>query len=439
MYSQRYEIPALAPDLVLVNYVRKANRNLIKAYKSAGIRIGVVDTEGGVWESDRQFVDSIDSEALSLVDLYFVWGRAQKEALQKLAGFPAEKIFLTGCQRFDFYQPYLRAAMQFEHQDLKPFVLFTTSFALAYPRFSTVQKESQSMIDCGYSKELVSQKLADETACRAAFVEMLHVVLGKFPNLNFVIRAHPFEDESEYSKIISNHANLKVIRSGVVGNWLNEAGMVCHFNSSIAIESYLLGRPAYALDWMNTRIIREMSPVTLGISYKLNSRSELEKKLTDISNNKDLTGQGLDASAADLLNSWIYMQPHGAAPEIREVIDGYLQKNKFEVDPEKCRQMAFYGSLSKHSLRGWVEGLGRVTFSPGFFEFLRNWILTKNIGKGTRIVKRFDKKMIDKVLRNIERALQTGETIRSEPATNQDAVVFRMISGSYKIKVSGKD
>ncbi|MBY0451714.1 MAG: hypothetical protein K2P92_01680, partial [Bdellovibrionaceae bacterium] len=231
--------------------------------------------------------------------------------------------------------------------------------------------------------------------------------------------------------------NLRVIRSGVVGTWLNEAAMVCHFNSSISIESYLLGKPAFSMDWLNTKIIREMSPVTLGVSYKLNSVSEFEEKIVEVSNHHVLTGKGLDTAAGDLLESWIHMPPQGAAREISEAIETYLQQSTSGPNLEKCRQMALYGSLSPRSLRGWFEGLGRLIFGPRFFEFLRNWVLTKNIGKGTRVVKSFNKKMIDKVLSNIQSAIQSKENLESELATDQDTVIRRLIAGSYKIKAQG--
>src|SRR3979411_3101357 len=46
MYEQGFDVPALQPDLVLLNYTRPNNADLIKAYKRAGILVGILDTEG---------------------------------------------------------------------------------------------------------------------------------------------------------------------------------------------------------------------------------------------------------------------------------------------------------------------------------------------------------------------------------------------------------
>ena len=54
MYQQAFEVAALLPDLVLVNYLRPNNRRLVEAYSKGGILVGVLDTEGGVFNSVEQ-------------------------------------------------------------------------------------------------------------------------------------------------------------------------------------------------------------------------------------------------------------------------------------------------------------------------------------------------------------------------------------------------
>ena len=46
---QDRELPALAPDLVLLNYLRPGNEAVTRALLAAGVRIGLLDTEGAVW------------------------------------------------------------------------------------------------------------------------------------------------------------------------------------------------------------------------------------------------------------------------------------------------------------------------------------------------------------------------------------------------------
>src|SRR5512134_117776 len=48
LYQQGYDLPWLRPDGVVVNYVRENNRELLATYRSLGICVMVMDTEGGV-------------------------------------------------------------------------------------------------------------------------------------------------------------------------------------------------------------------------------------------------------------------------------------------------------------------------------------------------------------------------------------------------------
>ena len=61
MYEQGFDVPALRPDLVLVNYTRPNNADLIKSYKRAGILVGVLDTEGIGGKNPDQFAEMVKS------------------------------------------------------------------------------------------------------------------------------------------------------------------------------------------------------------------------------------------------------------------------------------------------------------------------------------------------------------------------------------------
>src|SRR5258708_825452 len=103
MYEQGFDVPQLRPDLVLLNYTRPNNADLIKSYKRAGILVGVLDTEGIGGKNPDQFAKMVKSVGCTdLVDLYCVWGRAQQAAFERHGTVPAELIHTTGCPRYDF-------------------------------------------------------------------------------------------------------------------------------------------------------------------------------------------------------------------------------------------------------------------------------------------------------------------------------------------------
>src|SRR5262245_63028545 len=55
MYDQVYDVFRLRPDVVLVNYVRANNRDLVRLYRRRGMRVGVLDTEGAGGKSAEEF------------------------------------------------------------------------------------------------------------------------------------------------------------------------------------------------------------------------------------------------------------------------------------------------------------------------------------------------------------------------------------------------
>jgi len=80
MYQQGYDVPLLNLDIVLLNYARSTNRKLIEGYKRMGIKVAVMDTEGGVLSEDgtdspEKWAKSIhDSGMYRYIDKYFFWG-----------------------------------------------------------------------------------------------------------------------------------------------------------------------------------------------------------------------------------------------------------------------------------------------------------------------------------------------------------------------------
>src|SRR6185312_721386 len=112
MYDQGSDVPALRPDLVLLNYTRPNNADLIKAYKRKGILVGVLDTEGIGGKNADQFAEMVKSAGCTdIVDLYCVWGHAQHEAFLKRGTVAADLLHATGCPRYDFCAEPWRGAL----------------------------------------------------------------------------------------------------------------------------------------------------------------------------------------------------------------------------------------------------------------------------------------------------------------------------------------
>ncbi|QPF93876.1 surface carbohydrate biosynthesis protein [Bradyrhizobium commune] len=256
MYEQGFDVPALQPDLVLVNYTRPNNADLIKSYKRAGILVGVLDTEGIGGKNADQFATMVKSAGCpELVDLYCVWGQSQYAAFLRQKTVAEDLLHVTGCPRYDFCAPPWRAALP------KPsvgsgYVLINTNFPTVNPRFSTGSAhEEESMVKAGFSREFARQFIADGGHAHRNALDMAIKLARHFVDVEFVLRPHPFENINSYDAFAAL-PNAKVIQSGTSLEWISGARLLVHQNCSTAIEATMLNVEPLSMEWFNTPALR---------------------------------------------------------------------------------------------------------------------------------------------------------------------------------------
>lgn len=256
MYEQGFDVPALQPDLVLLNYTRPNNADLIKHYKRAGILVGVLDTEGIGGNNADQFAALVKSAGCTdLVDLYCVWGHAQRDAFLKHGTVPAHILHATGCPRYDFCAGPWRAALS------KPsvgadYVLINTNFPSVNPRFSNgPADEQEAMVNAGFTREYANQVVIEARHAYLSTLEMSMKLARHFPDVHFVLRPHPFENIKSYDAL-ADYPNFEVRQEGTSIEWINGARLLIHQNCSTAIEATMLNVEPLSMEWFNTPSLR---------------------------------------------------------------------------------------------------------------------------------------------------------------------------------------
>jgi surface carbohydrate biosynthesis protein len=282
MYEQGFDVPALRPDLVLVNYTRPNNADLIKSYKRAGILVGVLDTEGIGGKNPDQFAEMVKSVGCTdLVDLYCVWGNAQHAAFLRRGTVPAALLRVTGCPRYDFCAAPWRAALPKPSVE-SGYVLINTNFPVANPRFSDGSSdEEESMVQAGFSREFARQFIVDAgNACRSV-LETSARLAKHFTDTQFVLRPHPFENIASYDAL-AELPNFHIRQDGTSLEWISGARLLIHQNCSTAIEAAMLKVEPLSMEWFNTPSLR------LDAATQVSRSAESESDLIE------LVQQGLD-------------------------------------------------------------------------------------------------------------------------------------------------
>ncbi|MGH7412235.1 MAG: surface carbohydrate biosynthesis protein, partial [Candidatus Methylomirabilis sp.] len=213
---QRHEVFWLQPDVVLVNYVRFANVGFVEACNRAGIRVAVLDTEGGVQQDIQAFADRV-ARHLGGVALYCAWGTRQRDAIADRIRGDDTRVIATGSPRYDFAVPPLVHAVRDPQPHAERFVLVNTNFPIINPRFQTVRRELHDLIHgMGYEEAFIREFIRQSRIAQAGLVDAVSALASRSKGASFIVRPHPFEHAHTYEKFLAQISNVHVIQAGTV-------------------------------------------------------------------------------------------------------------------------------------------------------------------------------------------------------------------------------
>jgi surface carbohydrate biosynthesis protein len=284
MYQQGYDMPLIAPDAVIVNYARPANKPILESYKSLGILVFVMDTEGGILSAEgpdapENWAKFFKSSALSeCIDYYFFWGERVRNAFTKHSGISEDRLIVAGCPRYDICNNQWRLLLNYPKSD---YVLINTNFSGLNPAFTSSSKaEEQIFLQGGWDRKYV-RKLFDETKMIfTGYLETIEKLAKRNPNTTFLIRPHPFEKSSFYTDRFKQ-ANVVVDGSGNVLNVISNSRCVLHLNCGTSVETNLLGRAPISIEFLNTEFIRKNAPLPSEISIKASDFEDLNELINN--------------------------------------------------------------------------------------------------------------------------------------------------------------
>ncbi|MFK7874077.1 MAG: surface carbohydrate biosynthesis protein [Oligoflexales bacterium] len=397
MYHQGFEVPSIAPHVVLVNFIRDANIPLIRSYHEAGIRVGVLDTEGGTWESPKQFAQAVAyQDAKKWIDFYYFWGEAQCQALRE---YNKEENLgvVTGCPRHDFYVKHYRKALEnpFKEQEKEP-ILFVSNLVGSFPRFVTAEQEMQNQIACGYDKKYLEEVQRDERQARKNVMKMVRELSLDFPERNVIVRPHPFEQYMDYVEEFKSLKNVFVEGAGSISHAISHSLVILQMNSSAAVDSYLMDKPVINLDWCLSDLMQDKCKLPSQVSARPKSYMEAKMMIKNVIQGKKIHEVNVDVEQE--IKNW-FGSPGNSADTIANLLIEESSKCS-NINNNYCREIAAKGSREPN-LRTSIDKIGRKIFSPRNYIFLRNRILTKKIFSQDKAAKVFTPKTVSNIVKRI--------------------------------------
>jgi surface carbohydrate biosynthesis protein len=420
MYEQGFDVLALRPDMVLVNYTRPNNADLIKSYKRAGILVGVLDTEGIGGKNPDQFAEMVKSVGCTdLVDLYCVWGQAQHAAFLRRGTVPAALLHTTGCPRYDFCAEPWRAALP--KPSIEPgYVLINTNFPVANPRFSdSSSDEEDAMVQAGFSREFARQFVIDARKAYRSVLETSTRLAKHFKDVQFVLRPHPFENIASYDAL-AELPNFHVRQDGTSLEWISGARLLIHQNCSTAIEATMLKVEPLSMEWFNTS------------SLRLDSATRVSRGAASESDLIELVQQGLDGRLPPVTAETEQFRQE-IISDLFTAVDG---ANSSRVTAAVLDAIATArgrnrgtSKLERPSLRGSAaETVRRILGYKASSALRRSYSAPEN--ERRRLGKAFRPELVNSVLQRVCTAAGDGRNFVAQRVTGSSRWMSRSLSGA---------
>ena len=342
MPLQRRELAALAPDFILFNQLRPLNQPVVQELVDCGIKFGVLDDEGGVFPNFDWYGRQLAQETGTrhAASLFCSWGNKLAGYVAQQGWYRAEALRVTGHPRFDFYAPYWKK-FEFENPfrgegGARPLILINTRFSRANPAFGSVEDEVQTLIKSrGFSPEEAQHYQKQMLGTLHGMAEMTGRLAEQFPDVNFVLRPHPFERLETYTELLNLHSNLHVTREGSIENWLRIASGVIHRSCTTAIEASMCNIPAFSARWIP---FPDDIESTERVSIQCLSYEELSKHISAIvSGNFHAVAQDKESVIAD----WFYAVDGKAHQRVAQEITAVLQDTTSpDINLARCGRIA---------------------------------------------------------------------------------------------------
>lgn len=431
MYHQVFEVAALRPDLVLVNYLRTNNKELVKAYSKCGILVGILDTEGGIFSNvEEDFTNLVAGCEASNVDLYCLWGRRQYDSFIEHGILPKEKLYITGCPRHDFCAEPWKSTLPCLGENDEPIILVNTRFSLIFPRFQRgLKDEINMMLKVGFKDPYVREYARQ---CFLVWAEMINVVadLAKFfSKAVFVVRPHPFENRKIYEQIFKDIPNIKIIQEGTVLPWINSSLLLIQRDCSTAVEASFLDVEPVSLGWIDAPMLN--NEVIFTVSHHAKSREHLFDIVENtLKGNPISPTLEMKKQRKQVVNDWFYAIDGKSSERVADAILETFERGANKHPKQNSAKILMYNASTKERLKNFVNFLGCRMLGIDKYDHLKSHILRKP----RAISKKFSLIDVQTIVNHISKVVSNSKVVSVESLKNEHT--YLKMLARYSIRLS---
>lgn len=226
------------------------------------------DEEGGLLDQSFDKFLSIRStpETVDMAKCIFCWGHHDYNAWEKRYIDCADKIYITGSPRTDFwrhdFKDYFKKYIDSFKQRYGRFVLISSNFVSANGFMSIEERIAQGKrngsIRTPEDEQNLKVKIFDSQKMFNKFIELINHIAKQHKHTHFVVRPHPAEKLSGWKDNLLKRDNVHVIFEGGISSWVHASIAVLHNGCTTGMEAYAAGVPAIAYVPFESSINREI-------------------------------------------------------------------------------------------------------------------------------------------------------------------------------------
>lgn len=339
------EIWALAPDFVLVNYLRRFNEPFLRRLVRAGIPYGLLDTEGAVFSSFEEYAElhCEDPALLRGARCACIWGPRLARWLVEQGVYDADRVTVTGCPRFDLYAPRWREVLLDTVADgapARPRILVNTNFSIVNPRFTSSEENiAVYHAELGWSRERLATYTGIEREAIAATIDLARLIAVRFPACTVVVRPHPHESPEPYRAALAGVPNVELNVDGPVQPQIFRAAAVVQRSCTTAIEAALAGVPTLSPRWITPPMEAPMAEV---VSIGCESPDEVCARLSEILAGGWVPDETLLRETACVVAEWFHGRDGLAYRRVANVVTAAVAEwGERRVDERLCRRFMY--------------------------------------------------------------------------------------------------
>jgi surface carbohydrate biosynthesis protein len=323
------------PDYVLLNYARHNNAKLIKQIAACKIKIGILDTEGGVFTlmpktQKLNYFNAVPNDPVvrQKIQHYFVWGQKIYDAHKVENCYTKDQLHLTGTPRSDFY--HSNFDFIYNTTPSEKIILFNTSFSLTNPKFSTCEKEVLMLNQTfGYPIDYLNLQVQQFKIAEQKLIEQARYIAEKFPDIKIIFRPHPFENEKVYENSFNDLKNIQVTGHGAVDQWLRRSICIIHYECSTAIEAACLKIPVFAMSGIQS--VRPIPDADLCTDF-FDTKEDLCQRIQNVIEKNYILPEKLQDQILQAQKNVYYSVDGNSNHRISEIIIADLNKNTHQFD-----------------------------------------------------------------------------------------------------------